>query len=73
MRADGSHETRLTNNHGEDFASTWSPDGTTILFERPPTPGADLQVFAMDPDGSNELRLTFGLGEAIAPTWRSRG
>jgi len=32
MNADGSNPARLTNNPGDDFAPSWSTDGTQIVF-----------------------------------------
>ena len=32
MNADGTSQTRLTNNAASDYAPAWSPDGTKIAF-----------------------------------------
>lgn len=33
MNADGSNQTRLTNNSASDVYAAWSPDGTKIAFQ----------------------------------------
>lgn len=60
MNADGSGQTRLTNNPAFDTAPAWSPDGTKILFtslrDDPMTPA----LYVMNADGSNQTRVTAG-------------
>ncbi len=60
MNADGSGQTRLTNNPALDTAPAWSPDGTKILFtslrDDPMTPA----LYVMNADGSNQTRVTTG-------------
>ncbi len=52
MNADGSNQTRLTNNSFIDTAPTWSPDGSKILFttQRAGQPA----LYVMNADGSNQ-------------------
>lgn len=60
MNADGTGETRLTNNSASDSDPTWSPDGTKIAFlsDRYRTlPGAT-EIYIMNADGSGQTRLT---------------
>ena len=60
MNADGSGQTRLTNNSAWDTAPVWSPDGTKILFtslrDGPMSPA----LYLMNADGSNQTRVTDG-------------
>jgi Tol biopolymer transport system component len=60
MNADGSGQTRLTNNPAWDTAPAWSPDGTKILFtslrDGPMSPA----LYVMNADGSNQTRVTAG-------------
>ena len=60
MNADGSGQTRLTNNPAWDTAPSWSPDGTKILFtslrDDPMVPA----LYLMNADGSNQTRVTAG-------------
>jgi Tol biopolymer transport system component len=59
MDADGSNQTRLTNNDKGDVGPTWSPDGTQIAFLRFSTYIAgDGDIFVMDTDGLNQTNLT---------------
>jgi TolB protein len=61
MNADGSGQTRLTNEPANDDSPSWSPLGLTILFrsdrERDccdPT----AQIWSMNADGTNQLNLS---------------
>ena len=61
MNADGSGQTRLTNDANDDIDPVWSPDGTKILFAS--TGGATGGIFVMSADGSGRVKVndTFGL------------
>jgi len=67
MNADGSGQTRLTNNPAWDTAPAWSPDGTKIIFtslrDDPMAPA----LYVMNADGTNQTRLTDGSNGV----WRS--
>ena len=60
MNANGSGQTRLTNNPSWDTAPVWSPDGTKILFtslrDDPMVPA----LYVMNADGSSQTRVTTG-------------
>jgi Tol biopolymer transport system component/subtilisin family serine protease len=68
MNADGSGQTRLTNNSAADTAPAWSPDGTKILFtslrDGPTSPA----LYVMNADGSNQTRVTAGSDGVWRPT-----
>ena len=69
MNADGSNQTRLTNNPARDTEPRWSPDGTTIAFvtDRDGNP----EIYVMDADGSNEINLTNNPGLFdLGPSWQ---
>jgi dipeptidyl aminopeptidase/acylaminoacyl peptidase len=57
MDADGSHQTRLTNDPAGDLHPAWSPDGTKIAFTTD-RGGNCCQIYSMNTDGSNPVRLT---------------
>jgi|GEM_PF-611678 len=57
MNADGSNQTRLTNNPANDSWPSLSPDGTKITFNSDKDGGND-EVYTMDADGTNQTRLT---------------
>jgi hypothetical protein len=63
MNADGTAESRLTNDPAGDSFPTWSPDGSRIAFTR------NGELVTMAPDGSDVRR--FGIGSAISPDWQS--
>jgi hypothetical protein len=56
MNADGSNQTRLTNNAALDNDPSFSPDGTRIAFTSNRDGGAD--IYVMNADGSNQTNLT---------------
>ena len=56
MNADGSSQTRLTNNPASEFDPDWSPNGTKFAFVS--TRDGDFEVFVMNADGSGQRRLT---------------
>ena len=57
--ADGSGQTRLTDNPLDDGNPVWSPDGTKLAFDRREcTPRCVSNILTMDADGTNETPLT---------------
>ncbi|MCH8987821.1 MAG: serine/threonine-protein kinase [Chloroflexi bacterium] len=71
MNADGSGQTRLTNNKHTDQWPVWSPDGRRIAFTsfRDGVSG----IYIMNADGSDQTRLTTSPGRAWDPTWSPDG
>ena len=71
MNADGSAQTRLTNNLGDDSFPAWSPDGTTLAFMS--NRDGNLEIYTMNADGSGERRLTSNLLDDRLPGWSPDG
>ena len=71
MNADGSGQTKLTDDLSADYMSVWSPDDQRIAFvsEREGSP----QIYLMNADGSNPTRLTQGGAVDQLPTWSPDG
>jgi Tol biopolymer transport system component len=73
MNADGSDQRRLTNQSGEDYWPTWSPDGSQIAFasER----DGNFEIYIMSADGNNQRRLTRSGDSAsdLEPAWSPDG
>ena len=68
----GSHDLqRLTNQPGEDYWATWSPDGAQIAFasER----DGNFEIYVMNSDGSNQRRLTHDSADDLEPDWAPEG
>jgi TolB protein len=60
MNADGTGQTQLTFNSVPDLGSTWSLDGTQIVFVR--TVGGRQQLFRMKADGTEVTQITNTVG-----------
>ncbi len=76
MNADGSGQTRLTNEPANDDAPSWSPDGSKIVFrsdrERDccdPT----AQVWVMNADGSGLINLSTSGNSDYSASWTYGG
>jgi TolB protein len=56
MNADGTGQTRLTNNAFDDGRPAWSPDGTKIAFVS--YRNGDNEIFIINADGTGETQIT---------------
>jgi Tol biopolymer transport system component len=66
--ADGSNQTRLTNDPAWDSLPSWSPDGTLIAFYSERDVGGDIYIMNAA-DGSNPIRLTDNPAWDSFPSW----
>lgn len=71
MNADGSNQTRLTDNPASDTFARWSPDGQRIAFTS--SRSGDFEIWTMNPDGTGLFRVTNSLGEDAWPSWSPDG
>jgi TolB protein len=71
MRADGSHQTRLT--HGVDSRDpAWNPEGNRLVFTR--IAGSNFDLWSMRAsDGGNLRQLTSGRALDFEPMWSPDG
>jgi len=80
--ADGSDVRRLTTNGTpEDRSTSWSPDGSRIVFHstRDPVPpgspagSSTFEIYSMNADGSDQRRLTNNIFQDTFPAWSPDG
>ena len=67
MNADGSGETRITDNQADDRYPTWSPDGLRIAFVS--DRDGNREIYVMNTDGGDQTRLTNNPDSDFAPAW----
>jgi TolB protein len=72
MNADGTSQTRLTNNTDLDAEPIWSPDGTKIAF-RSDRDNHNYQIYVMNPDGSEQTNISNNPAADIHPDWSPDG
>ena len=81
MNADGSAQTRLTENKAHDFSPAWSPDGKKIAFtsdrdDPNPVrcfPNCNENLYVMNADGTAQTRLTDTPALESHPDWSPDG
>jgi Tol biopolymer transport system component len=76
MNADGSNQTRITNNNLGEWDPQMSPDGAHIVFtsERDHLDSPSIrELYIMNVDGSNVHRLTVQDGQIEAPSFDASG
>jgi WD40 repeat protein len=71
MNADGSGQTRLTNNPAADSLPSISPNGRRVAFTSNREGSGD--IFVMNIDGSGVTRLTSDAGQEWQPAWSPDG
>ncbi len=72
MNADGSDQVNLTNAPlSNEGPSSWSPDGSKILFTS--DRDGDTELYVMNADGSNQTRLTTEPGTQNEASWSPDG
>jgi hypothetical protein len=71
MDADGSNQTRFTNNAAYDDRPAWSPDRTKIAFAS--DRNGNWEIYVMDADGANPINLTNHAYNDRYPVWSPDG
>jgi hypothetical protein len=71
MNANGSAQTRLTNDPANDSHPAWSPDGARIAFTT--DRDGNNEIYVMNADGSSPTRITFTPASDSQPTWSPDG
>jgi len=71
MNADGSGQTRLTNNNYKEGHPDWSPDGTKIVFTS--NRDGNPEIYVMNANGSGQTRLTNNNYKDGEATWSPDG
>ena len=72
MSPDGTNQVRLLSTSVNELSPTWSPDGTTIVFESGGH-GDLYDLYTMNADGTNVARLTDTVEDEMGPSWSPDG
>ena len=67
MNADGTGQTRLTNNAAYDYEATWKRDGSQIGFASDRDGNAE--IYVMNATGTGQTRLTNNAASDYTPDW----
>jgi len=70
--SDGRRARRLTDDHAQETAPAWSPDGKRLVFVRPARTGNRSSLWRVGADRRGARRLTFGNVD-LEPSWSPRG
>ncbi len=73
MNANGTNQRRLTNSGVTEQNPVWSPDGTRILFEAPPSGTNNRDIWVMNADGTGKTNLTNNPAIDGDPAWSPDG
>ena len=71
MNADGSNVRQITSDNAQDWAPSWSPDGTLIAFES--NRNGNFEIYTMKTDGSNVRQITNNDARDQNPSWSPDG
>ena len=71
VNADGTDLRQLTYNDYDDWAPSWSPDGTQITFQS--SQDGDAEIFVMNSDGTIPHQLTHNSHYDVDPSWSPDG
>ena len=71
MNADGTDQTRLTNNPADDIFPSFSSDGSKIVFAS--NRDGNYEIYVMNADGTNQTRLTLSSAHDYQPRFSPDG
>src|SRR5205085_3626152 len=71
MDADGSNQTRLTNNPAEDYEPFFSPDVSKIAFTS--QRDGNYEIYLMNADGTGQTNLTNNAADDVRPAYSPDG
>lgn len=81
MNIDGTHQTQLTNNTGDNRWLSWSHDSSKIAFASDRDHPMSMQfnkpsryeIYVINVNGTGERQLTFDNSQSLYPTWAPDG
>ena len=74
MNADGSGETRITDNTLVDYEASWSPSGDRIAFMSDRDGNTNYEIYIVNADGTGEYRVTSDTSTSFeTPSWGPSG
>ena len=69
MNADGSAQTRLTNDSAVDGEPAWLPEGGRIVFSTNRNGLLNFEIYVMNANGSGQTKLTMNPAADTSPDW----
>jgi Tol biopolymer transport system component len=73
INSDGSGLQQLTNDSAQELTMSWSPDGSTLIYQRSSEQDGTPELYLINADGTGLQNLTHNPGDDWSPSWSPDG